>query len=387
METKTLELIKSSNSYKLIISYTTEKKIRFLCEKIHNTEWSGVLFYKTEGSFENKDLVIKCIDIFQMDEGNAVYTSYYMSPDVAKYIVDHPELMGEDVYIGLLHSHHSMATSPSGTDLNTLRSEGNDVNHFVSLIVNNAGTYTAMVTRKVKTTQKIEECVTYSTWGDKQVTSTNPYTKESEYIEYSNLNIEIEGNSNPLFKEMQERMMEIKKNKVTDSIPKQSYFRFNEESKDSFPWKEDINTIPVYKSPAVNPVKPSKYYEERGTDYSLDIDSKIIDWIIKQSVTCSAILQSNSSIDVDRWINSMNNLYNKRFHDTETFEQFAINFADFLIESAKNALPLKPEELHEADYSSEIAEIVISELEKYKTKHKDNFWLERWIDIYYNFIL
>ena len=45
----------------------------------------------------------------------------------------------------------------SGTDKATLQSEGSDMNHFVSLIVNNAGKYTAGVTRKVKLKQTVNE--------------------------------------------------------------------------------------------------------------------------------------------------------------------------------------------------------------------------------------
>ena len=44
-------------NYKLIIPAEVEKKIRFACQKVWNTEWSGTLFFTHEGSFENDDLV------------------------------------------------------------------------------------------------------------------------------------------------------------------------------------------------------------------------------------------------------------------------------------------------------------------------------------------
>lgn len=47
-----------------------------------------------------------------------------------------------------------MPTFFSGTDLATLRTEGFDRNCFVSLIVNNAGEYSAAITRKVEYTEK-----------------------------------------------------------------------------------------------------------------------------------------------------------------------------------------------------------------------------------------
>ena len=98
-----LELIHKPNTFKINITENVEEKIRILCKNIWNVEWSGVLFYKTEGSFEDKTLVIKCIDIFQMDIGSNAYTEFNMSPDVASYIIEHPELLEEGVYQGFVH--------------------------------------------------------------------------------------------------------------------------------------------------------------------------------------------------------------------------------------------------------------------------------------------
>ena len=100
---KLLPLIRRKDTFKLVIPDEVERKIRFLCKNIWDIEWSGVLFYKVSGSFENKSLVITCVDIFQMDEGTGGYTEYNMSPDVVGYICDHPELLEEGVYQGLIH--------------------------------------------------------------------------------------------------------------------------------------------------------------------------------------------------------------------------------------------------------------------------------------------
>ena len=53
-------------NYKLLIPTEVERKIRFTCQKIWNTEWSGTLFFTYEGSFEDDNLVIKCEDIYIM---------------------------------------------------------------------------------------------------------------------------------------------------------------------------------------------------------------------------------------------------------------------------------------------------------------------------------
>lgn len=104
-----LELIHKQDVFKILISENTEKKIRFLCKNIWDVEWSGILFYKIEGTFEDKSLVIRCIDLFQMDIGTSGYTEFNVSPDMATYMVDHPELLEEGVYQGLIHSHNNMA--------------------------------------------------------------------------------------------------------------------------------------------------------------------------------------------------------------------------------------------------------------------------------------
>ena len=48
-----------------------------------------------------------------------------------------------------IQSHNQMNSFFSGTDRSTLIEEGMTMPHFVSLIVNNAGKYTAKITRRV----------------------------------------------------------------------------------------------------------------------------------------------------------------------------------------------------------------------------------------------
>ena len=101
-EARTLpQLIKMSDTYKLIVPSKVEEKIRYLLRKYPNTEWSGVLFYTHTGAFEDKDLVITCEDIYPMDLGNATYTDFKMNEDVASYMADNLELFNCD--LGLVH--------------------------------------------------------------------------------------------------------------------------------------------------------------------------------------------------------------------------------------------------------------------------------------------
>jgi proteasome lid subunit RPN8/RPN11 len=191
----TIPLIHNTElSYKIIVPEYVERKIRLLCREIHNIEWSGVLFYDVEGNFEDGSLVVKCLDIYQMDIGNGAYTEYTMNPSVATYMLDH-NLM--TAYQGHIHSHHSMAAFFSGTDTNELRDGGKDTNHFVSLIVNNAGKYVAGITRKIESISTIVETCKYSTFGDEVKTFEREYTEESKYLEWYKLQVEVQGQTIP----------------------------------------------------------------------------------------------------------------------------------------------------------------------------------------------
>ena len=217
--------MKKSDTFKLIIPEEVEKKIRYICQQIWKEEWSGTLFYKPEGKFEDGTLAIKCVDIYVMDIGTAAYTEFDMSPDVISYMTDNPELL--NCQMGLIHSHNNMSTFFSGTDTATLKEEGMDRNHFVSLIVNNEGTYTAAITRKVKATKTITENFSYPTFEDEEVTDTKTYTVESEELEWFYLNIEFERNESFFQEELKARLEEIKKAKAEKAkqfIPNQSAY-------------------------------------------------------------------------------------------------------------------------------------------------------------------
>ena len=159
------ELIKNPlSSYKIVIPKEVEAKIRCLCNSIHDIEWSGVLFYSVEGTFEKGDLTIICKDIYLMDVGTAGFTEFDVTPEVAGYIAENIELV--NYHMGLVHSHNTMSTFFSKTDTDTLQSEGNDRNHFVSLIVNNAGVYSAAITRRLTYTTSRP---TYKSFDNKEI--------------------------------------------------------------------------------------------------------------------------------------------------------------------------------------------------------------------------
>lgn len=104
-----LKLVENTTTFKLVIPESVEAKIRHLCSMVSDVEWSGTLFYKVSGNFENGDLEAECLDILPMDIGVSTYTEFVDSPDIITFRAQHPELLQEGVYEGLVHSHNHMA--------------------------------------------------------------------------------------------------------------------------------------------------------------------------------------------------------------------------------------------------------------------------------------
>lgn len=292
-----------------------------------------------------------------MDEGTSAYTEFNMSPDVATYMIDHPELLEEGIYQGLIHSHNNMATFFSGTDTATLSAEGNDMAHFVSLIVNNAGKYTAGITRKYKCVQTVSEKFTYPTWNGEMREGVDTFDIEEEKLEWFNLDIVFEDAVNDYEAEMAERIKEIKeaKKKQKGVVPtyKGNYpqYGYNSYKKDTTPTKEVGETFPMdedkyYGGNKGGTIPTNKQFidkqgelpfdqsEEENSDIpygQITVDPDIVQSIVRQLVTSSVIISNESAVDVKKWSNSMETLYRKRFGSVKDFEYFAANYVDFLI--------------------------------------------------------
>jgi hypothetical protein len=169
--------------------------------------------------------MVKCEDIYVMDIGSGTYTEYKENATILDYRIQN-NLLTEEIQEGLIHSHNNMSTFFSGTDSNTLIEEGTNSNHFVSLIVNNEGKYTARVTRKI--TRKLKAVahiiydsdLYYNSYGDKKIVleegkhweEDKEEARVIQEIEYFNLDIEKQEADNP-FTAIDERLREIKREK------------------------------------------------------------------------------------------------------------------------------------------------------------------------------
>ena len=379
-EWQTIPLVKKSVSYKIIIPAEVERLIRFLCERVWSTEWSGVLFYTVTGNFEDGSLEVHCVDIFPMDIGTVSYTEFDMSPDVISYMAENPSLL--DCKMGLIHSHNNMSTFFSGTDITTLKEEGCDRNHFVSLIVNNAGKYTAAITRKIKynaiRTKQYESFDGTVDLEDREVV-------EGEELEYFNLDIVFEEESDNKINDVANRLKEIKNKKPTLTTPNTSvgisYPEWKKTHPDNpiVPTTTNIYTPSLFSDeddfePKYTPHTPYKYTTPSTSVLKDKISAKDVDEIVNQLVTGSVTVTKLNDKDArDLIMKTVDARFDTRFGKDDpsltAFEYWATDFVDFLLWFSGDSGSIVDD-----DTVSPLAEKVIKALEKLpKSKYIDKY--------------
>lgn len=338
-----MELLKEEGSFDLIIPVEVEKKIRWMCQQVSSIEWSGTLFYKPEGKYEDDTLVIRCVDFFPMDIGSQGYTEFDMSPDVIGYMTENPELL--DCQMGLIHSHNTMATFFSGTDTSTLLEEGKDRNHFVSLIVNNAGTYTAGITRLDHTVAKVTEECSFHTFQDEVVNfEDNSYTKEVTQVIWRNLKIIKEGEEEPKFSILENRLKEIREAKAAKVKAAPASTAYTPRTATSYEdWRNgrDYDEDDAYGYEGYGgyggyygnskPATPKQQELPFKSEKNDKLDMNIIMRAVKQLLTGSVILPNDSKINIKEWVKTMVPLFDRRFDSMKDFETWSENYIDFLV--------------------------------------------------------
>ena len=408
-------MVKGSTTYKLKVPRKVEEKIRYLCRKFPTLEWSGILFTSYEGNFEDGSLVITCQDLYPMDLGTSTYTDFKMDETVAGYIAENINLFGCDM--NLIHSHNQMSCFFSGTDTSTLRSEGNDQNCFVSLIVNNAGTYCAAITRKVQEKKTIvtkNYSSTYEFFGEGEKTAnvlasaTENTEVENTYIEYFMLDVEIEHVDNPLayldtrFDEIQEAKK--KRVPVTSSTINSPVIKASEDGNHS-PWipSGKKNLFPPSTSEVL---KRGGFGNDFDEDYSFrewqnrqnqhkeptlfsddemaemidtsgwEPDPTIIHRLVCQMITCSLIVSDN--IDLKQWITRwMDKKYEELFSQIPSqFEEWSEFIVEFQINQYIDSDT--PDEVFEDMnmYQSKIAKAMYDELYPYSENDYVSSYME-----------
>ena len=379
--TKVISLVQKSGTYnyKLIIPVEVERKIRFACQKVWSTEWSGTLFFTHEGSFENNDLVIRCVDIYIMDIGTQAYTEFDMNPDVISYMCENPELL--DCQMGLIHSHNNMSTFFSGTDTATLKEEGRDRNNFVSLIVNNAGTYTAAITRRVKSKQ-VKESVSYEFFGDGEKHDTKEYVSSADEIEWFYLKIENE-NETFSFPDMAARLEEIKQAKAEPVIANS----YGTKAGPANLVKKEADKPKVVQPTLFDNANDLPFEEGYEIPYGqVTFDKVTLKSLVLQLITGSIIISNDSKIDITKWAKSMPALYEKRFGKGEegmkNFKMWADTYTDYL------TWYVTDEKLEELGFDeTEICAICAHDMIEELTKLPENDYIKGYIDALQKYLI
>lgn len=394
--TKIISLVQKlgTYNYKLIIPAEVERKIRFACQKVWSTEWSGTLFFTHEGSFENNDLVIRCVDIYIMDIGTQAYTEFDMNPDVIAYMCENPELL--DCQMGLIHSHNNMSTFFSGTDTATLKEEGRDRNNFVSLIVNNAGTYTAAITRRIKSKQ-VKESVSYEFFGDGEKHDTKEYVSNADEIEWFYLKIENE-NETFSFPDMAARLEEIKQAKAEKAKKVQSpVYQSSYKPVIANSYGTKVGPANLVKKETKRPKVTQPTLFDNADDLPFDdnynipygqvaFDKATLKSLVLQLITGSIIISNGSKIDITKWANSMSALYEKRFGKGEkgmkNFKMWADTYTDYL------TWYVTDEKLEELGFDeTEICAICAHDMIEELTKLPENDYIKGYIDALQKYLI
>lgn len=325
-------LKKQDNTYKLIITPELEEKIRFLCARFPNNEYSGVLFYDYTGRFEDNSLVLTAKDFCLMDYGSATYTEFDKSAEICNYMIEHDLLECQQ---GLMHSHDQMSTFFSGTDLGTLQEEGSDMNNFLSLIVNNAGQYTAAITRKVKHIPHVTEVLEYEFFGEETINIGNDEYDaiESYEIEYFFLNIE-KPTVNIGYTDLFNRIEEISKDKTKIT-------NISREPRANLIVDSTLKATPLYKETNI-PFSKANTAVQVGVDTDESIDynkykfnETDLNNIVKQLLIGSPIFTPK---DLNEWVQKMPTVFSKRFGEGQkglaNYRAFIGYFVEFLVTEA-----------------------------------------------------
>ena len=288
-------------------------------------------------------------------------------------------------------SHQGFKAYFSGTDINTLREEGNDTNHFVSLIINNEGEYCAAVTRKVtnKYNLNITGNVTssYNSWDNvpKEKVSKVKRKKEEEksFIEYYMLQINKE--ESPYIPDSLEvRLNELvnKKNNRNNRLSYWGNYNSNYNNKGfNNDWLRNTGKS-ISNSSQLSLFNNDDNYEnkyafinelsEEAKEYG--ITPKLLKNQVTQLITCNLFGHYNSNIELGKWAINMVEVYDKRFKDIKSFESYAYAIIEFLeddLVSITSKFPGKDLEIQSV-WRTEL----IKELSKYKT----NKYIEKYIE-------
>ena len=284
----------------------------------------------------------------------------------------------------------------SGTDTATLKEEGRDRNNFVSLIVNNAGSYTAAITRRIKSKQ-VRESISYEFFGDGEKQDTKEYVSDADEIEWFYLKIENETETFS-FPDMAARLEEIKQakeeraKKVQTPVYQGGYNPVIANSYGTKVGPANLVKKEVDKPKVIQPTLFDNTDDLPFDDnYSLPygqvtFDKVTLKSLVLQLITGSIIISNDSKIDISKWAKSMPALYEKRFgkgkEGMENFKMWADTYAEYL------TWYVTDEKLEELGFDeTEICAICAHDMIEELTKLPENDYIKGYIDALQKYLI
>lgn len=284
----------------------------------------------------------------------------------------------------------------SGTDTATLKEEGRDRNNFVSLIVNNAGTYTAAITRRIKSKQ-VMESVSYEFFGDGEKQDTKEYVSDVDEIEWFYLKIEKEG-ENYSFPDMAARLEEIKQAKAEKAKKAQTPVyssgyepvianSYNTKAGPANLVKKEDDKPKVTQTTLFDNVDDLPFDDNYSLPYGqVTFDKVTLKSLVLQLITGSIIISNDSKIDITKWAKSMPALYEKRFGKGEegmkNFKIWADTYAEYL------TWYVTDEKLEELGFDeTEICAICAHDMIEELTKLPENDYIKGYIDALQKYLI
>lgn len=142
-------MIETNLKIPVVVSKEFVTKYTAACRKFPSIEWSGVCYYKMEGTALD-NLKIRLFDFVPLTADTSAHTFFNYGTEHLQYAIEQ-NILGDDLQFGDIHSHNVMKVFFSGTDNADLVKNTKHYSFFLSVVVNNAGDIIAKVCQNVKT--------------------------------------------------------------------------------------------------------------------------------------------------------------------------------------------------------------------------------------------
>lgn len=175
-----LPTVTLKDKIKLFIPATFQEQVKYLCSRIWEVEWSGILFYSTKGEFGTKDFEVTAEHILLMNKGSQAYTEFQTDESLVQFLMKNPEYFNMNQ--GLIHSHNSMGVFFSGTDNEEINENSEFHNYYLSLIVNNKEEMCAKIAFRTKVKENTKKEVKYKDSNGEEKIFHVENNNENEYV-------------------------------------------------------------------------------------------------------------------------------------------------------------------------------------------------------------